>query len=187
MTYESPAEVTLTQGSYWKPVEDVVVDGLLHSDDGLDTDNPIVIPAATVMLLQSIRDVDNTAHTVILRPHPSVYGMDVYKVSTTYSSFPGRSWTPGELTEVRFLVADFLLKFVPAFDFEQVCARELADAQEHVRQLQLRLTEGQNNPKVMCPVLMLGLGEWEKEKNLNPEQVAPCHLCRVCPLPEERL
>ncbi len=164
-------QITIEQGSYWRSRESIVVPGLVYNCRGEDDDKPITIPAGQVLLLQSIRDVDNTAHTIILRPHPSVYGMSIYTVAEYRDGKP-YSWKPGPLKEFRFLVADFLTKFVLEPRADSIRAKELAEAHEHVRQMQLRLTEGQNNPEVMKPVLQLGIQQWEEEKKLDPEQAA---------------
>ncbi len=160
-------EIILEQGSYWRAAADVDLPGV-HRDD---RETRMTILAGTVLLLQSIRDVDNTAHTIILRPHPSIYGMSV-KLVIEYRDDKPHSWTWGELTECRFLVADFLAKFVPAPDAESVRTEELAAAQEYVRLLQRRLIEGQSDPEVMQPVLALGIGKWEKEQKLTPKRAA---------------
>jgi len=160
-------EIILEQGSYWRAVAEVE---LPHAHRN-DTDTPLTIPAGAVLLLQSIRDVDNTAHTIILRAHPSVYGTEIYLVKEYRDGKP-HSWSYGTLTEYRFLVADFLTKFAPAPDAERIRAEEVAAAQEHVRQLQRQLVDGQNDPAVMQPVLALGIGKWEKEQKLTPKRAA---------------
>ncbi|MGP3505475.1 hypothetical protein [Paracidovorax citrulli] len=54
---------TLQAGQYWRALSNVVEEG---------------IEAGLVLLIQSIRLVDDKPHTVVLRPHPLKYGKDVY-------------------------------------------------------------------------------------------------------------
>lgn len=160
-------EIVIEQGSYWRALADVE----LHCSQREDPETPLTITAGTVLLLQSIRDVDNTAHTIILRPHPAIYGREVYQVCEYRDGKP-YSWTWDALTEHRFLVNDFLTKFVLEQAADRVRAGELAAAQEYVRQLQERLIQGQNDPEVMRPILALGVGKWEKEKKLTPKRAS---------------
>lgn len=160
--------IDLSQGSYWRPLQDIPVPDLVHNWR-CDEDEAIIIPTGQVLLLQSIRDVDNSAHTIILRPHPSIYGKTVY-LAAEYREGKPYSWKQSQLTQYRFLVTEFLLKFELVTDADAVRAKELAAAQDRIRELQQHLLNGQSNPEVLRPVLALGIKEWETEKELDPEQ-----------------
>lgn len=164
MTEQLPEEfIEIRQGSYWRAVEDTPVRDITERNY-----QPIVIPAGQVLLLQSIRDVDDQAHTIILRPHPADWEKPIYIVNSWDEDGTPSGWTYGDLTEYRFLVADFLRKFVLEEKAEQVRSKELAAAEEHVRQLQQKLIKGQNDEEVLRPVLALGISQWEKEQKLDP-------------------
>ena len=168
MIIENSNLVDLRQGSYWRTREQIVVPEIIDNWRG-DEDRLVVIPAGQVLLLQSIRDVEHEAHTIIVRPHPSVYGRRVYRAASYRDGKP-YSWFSEDLTEYRFLTQDFLNKFEIVENPEPIRAKELAEAQDHVRQLQQRLLDGQSNPEVLHPVLESGIKAWEEEKKLDPEQ-----------------
>lgn len=73
-----------------------------------------------VLLIESLRWVDNALHTVILRTHPSKYGKDfVFK----FTDAAGRSChTTKSFKEHRFLFNDFLDKFEFADDGQDIRA-----------------------------------------------------------------
>ena len=54
---------TLQAGQYWRALENV-------PEEGID--------AGMVLLIQSLRVVDDKPHTVVLRPHPLKFGQSVY-------------------------------------------------------------------------------------------------------------
>ncbi|MEX0634649.1 hypothetical protein M8494_33605 (plasmid) [Serratia ureilytica] len=74
-----------------------------------------------VLLIESLRWVDNALHTVILRTHPSKYGKDfVFK----FTDAAGRSChTTKSFKEHRFLFNDFLDKFEFADDGQDIRSR----------------------------------------------------------------
>src|SRR5208337_2991105 len=104
-----------------------------------------------VLLLQSVRDVDNAAHTMILRPHPRWYAAN-----------------PRSDSEDRFLVQEFLEKFEYCPDYKRIRNAELAEVQGKVTKLQHELAEISVNPEAMKEVVDAGLREWEKKQKLLP-------------------
>lgn len=72
------------------------------------------IDADEVLLIKSVRWVDEAAHTVIL-PHPNKIGRDVDRVVKNPTTGKTRShWI--HYSEHRFLIKDFLDQFEPAPD-----------------------------------------------------------------------
>lgn len=163
-----PDLILLKQGTYWRPRADLVYKDIsLRDRPGRD---PFVIKAGTLLLLESIRDVDHKAHTIILRAHPADYGCDVLVRKPSSHGESGYAWYYEKLTQFRFLVADFIEKFEQVENPEPIRAAELAAAQEHIQKLQRHLLEGQTNPEVLRPALESGIKEWEKEKGFTEEQ-----------------
>jgi hypothetical protein len=164
-----PELILLKQGTYWRPRVEFAVDGVC-----LDTDNegrpPYVIKTSTMLLLQSIRDVDHQAHTIILRAHPADYGRKVLIRKPSNHGSNAVSWYYENLSEFRFLTADFIAKFEQVATPEPIRAKELEAAQEHIQRLQRHLLEGQTTPEIIQPVLESGIKAWEKEKGFTEEQ-----------------
>jgi hypothetical protein len=67
--------VEIKQGEYWRALENI-------------PDTPII--AGDVLLLESIRDVDKTVHTLVLRTHPGIYYQYV-RYAVTMRSASGSS------------------------------------------------------------------------------------------------
>jgi hypothetical protein len=118
-------------GEYWRSLVD-------HEDE--------YIVKGDLLLIESIRYADDTAHTVILRAHPRHYGNTWYQ-ETVGDDGTKRRVYKGDLKEHRFLVQDFLSKFewVDKEDAEQERRREIDDIQGRVRQIQEDLASSQNN------------------------------------------
>ena len=87
---------SLQAGQYWRAQRDIVEEGI---DEG------------TVLLIQSIRWVDNAPHTVILRPHPSKIGQRVYLDIPQADGSTRQTYF--RYDEHRFLLNDFLGAFEP--------------------------------------------------------------------------
>lgn len=110
------------------------------------------LPVGTVMLLESIRKVDNEPHTLILRGHPSEM--------SKYSS-----------CERRFLVDDFLaqFEFVPEDEAKEVRKKELAELQGKINKQQELLALAASDPSIMQTEVDDGIKKWEKEeKKIKP-------------------
>ena len=137
--YEETADaqfVTIQAGQYWKAKE----------DDGS------MVKAGDVLLLKSVRDVDQTAHTVILRPHPRWYAEN-----------------PRSDSEIRYLVQEFLSKFDPCPEYKAIRSAELALVQGRVEELQKQLAEASANPEVMKEHVDAGIVKWAKDQKMLPE------------------
>jgi hypothetical protein len=129
--------VVLQAGQYWRALE-AMEDREIRKGD--------------VLLIQSVRDVDKAAHTIILRPHPRWYAAH-----------------PRSEGEDRFLVDDFLAKFEPCPDYKRIRNAELAEVQGRVTELQKELAEiSTSNPDSMKEHVEEGLRAWEKKQKLLP-------------------
>ena len=133
---------SLQAGQYWRATDAIAEEG---------------ITAGMVLLLQSIRWVDETAHTIILRAHPSLFGQrtqhefvdDAGKKRVRYLHFE----------EHRFLLNDFLAQFEFAHDHEEVRAAELAQAQARINELQQELVQAQRSPVLLAQIVEEGLAK----------------------------
>lgn len=96
--------------------------------------------AGEVLLIESLRRVDDAVHTVVLRVHPSRYGKPI----------EGK-W--GKLTEHRFLLKDFLAKFTFAPEAAQVRAEEVRQAQARIASVQAELINAQSDPTILAGVV----------------------------------
>lgn len=143
--------IELEQGTYWRALEEIPQE---HITTGM------------VLLLQSIRDVDNRAHTIILRAHPSLYGRTV-KTESKGEDGQVKSWYHRELTEHRFLVADFLRLFVLEPDYARIRQEEVSALQSRITDLQneLALTDTASTPD-LTEHINQGLRQWEEKKQL---------------------
>lgn len=123
--------VEFRQGEYWRAKADL-------SDEG--------IPAGRVLMLRSIRSVDNEAHTLILAGHPQ-----------------------SGYTQHRFLVQDFLEKFEPVSQEEAARVRdqELGILQRKLLELQGHMTEVQANPRMLAAAIEPGIREWEAGQKIE--------------------
>lgn len=125
----------LQAGQYWKAIkaipEEAITEGM-------------------VLLITSIRWAHDAPHTIILRPHPSHYDHQV-QVEVGADGDKRRQWI--RLKEHRFLLDDFLSKFVPELDAEAIREREIKDAQQRIFDLQQELLEGQRDPLVLATVV----------------------------------
>jgi hypothetical protein len=114
---------SLQAGQYWRAMKSIPQEG---------------IDAGTVLLIQSIRWVDDAPHTIILRPHPDMIGK---KINLELSTEDGRG------RRSVFFVYDehcFLLKdFLNTFEFEPDYLDELTRRPARV---QLRRSKGWQLP-----------------------------------------
>ena len=140
----------LEQGQYWRALEDIPQQ---HITQGM------------VLLLESIRDVDEKAHTIILRPHPSIYGKTV--VTKTEVDGKPTEYKTRELQEHRFLVDDFTRLFAEESDFARIRQEEVARLQLRVTELQEELTQASTHvTPELKGYLAQGLTSWEEKKQL---------------------
>jgi len=115
------------------------------------------IEVGEVLLIQSIRWVQEAPHTIILRPHPRKIGVETL-VTTTDEEGNERE-RHVRLTEHRFLLEDFLAHFEFEPDAEKIRASEVASVQERIAALQKDLVETQSNPAKLGAIVEEGLEE----------------------------
>ncbi|MFU8121882.1 hypothetical protein ACNASH_03950 [Escherichia coli] len=141
---------SLKGGQYWRAKNDIP-EQCIEQDE--------------VLLIESLRWVDNALHTVILRTHPSKYGKDfVFK----FTDAAGRSChTTKSFKEHRFLFNDFLDKFEFADDGQDIRSQELLAAQNRVSQLTQQMTETMSDPEALRTEL-LGRVEAKKASSSTP-------------------
>lgn len=142
---------SLKGGQYWRAKNDIP-EQCIEQDE--------------VLLIESLRWVDNALHTVILRTHPSKYGKDfVFK----FTDAAGRSCrTTKSFKEHRFLFNDFLDKFEFADDGQDIRSQELLAAQNRVSQLTQQMTETMSDPEALRTEL-LGRVEAKKASSSTPD------------------
>jgi len=133
---------SLQAGQYWRALE-----GIAH--EGIET--------GTVLLIQSIRCVDDKAHTVILRPHPGKIGKDTYLEVPDEKGRKRRTWF--RYDEHRFLLDDFLRLFEFEPDHQRIRSEEVRQVQNKISALQAELLETQSNPILLAQVVEAGLRE----------------------------
>lgn len=123
---------SLQAGQYWRAKEAI---------------HEMAIEERDVHLLQSIRWVDNSPHTIIIRAHPSKYDTQVrVEIPNAEGNITSRYIT---CKEHPFLLADFLAKFEFEPDHQQVRADEIKRIQGRVTELQNDLMEAQADPQIL--------------------------------------
>ncbi len=127
---------SLQAGRYWKALV------------GLADEH---IAEGTVLLLQSIRYVDDKPHTIILRAHPSHYGESV-KVPFDKTDL-SRGYRFKKLTEHRFLLDEFLQNFQYEPDAAAIRATEAKNVQGRIALLQNELLDAQAHPERMAELI----------------------------------
>lgn len=132
--------IELHQGSYWRARRRMK-----------ETASGDKIPKGRMLMLESIRDVDQQAHTIILRGHPSEFKEHYTDV------------------QYRFLVQDFLdgFELVPEDEARAIRQQELAGVQQEVQDIQERIALAARNPETMKDHVDAGVKEWEKEQKLK--------------------
>lgn len=133
---------SLQAGQYWRAQRAIVEEGI---DEG------------TVLLIQSIRWVDDAPHTIILRPHPSKIGQRVYLEIPQEDGSTRRRYFVYD--EHRFLLDDFLSEFEFEPDHQLIRSGEVREVQNRINALQAELLETQSNPALLASVVEAGLRE----------------------------
>lgn len=161
---------SLQSGEFWKSKQDI---------------DEEAIRAGDVLLLMSIRWVENSPHTVILRAHPRHYNE---YVNIEYVDQSGeKKKTHKKMGEHRFLVNDFLDKFEFEPDHQQIREREVAAVHAEVAQIQQEMSEGMSNPALMKSIVeeQLRLDE-QQERNNNgddgPQALPPALYDEAVPM-----
>ena len=131
---------SLQAGQYWR-----ALDGVPHEG----------IAAGTVLLILSVRLVDEKPHTIILRPHPLQYGKARTLRWQDKSGKKQQAWHGFE--EHRFLLTDFLDQFEFEPDHEAVRAKEVGQIQANMSRLQAEMVETQADPRRMNAIVEAGL------------------------------
>lgn len=119
---------SLGAGQYWRAKSSI-------ASQGIDADE--------VLLISSIRWVDDKPHTIILRAHPNKLG-NSYEVVSREGGRTVRSYRTYD--EHRFLLDEFLSKFEFEPKADTVRATELKEVQQQIAQLQAELIETQADP-----------------------------------------
>lgn len=144
---------SLQAGQYWRAIVAI-------PEQGIEKD--------MVLLIQSIRDVDNSAHTVILRPHPEKIGWSGYIEGVDDQGQPYKHYV--RYTEHRFLVNDFLNQFEYEPDHKAVRQQELQRIQQRTVELQQELITAQVDPLYLQPIIEEGMQK-QASKTDAAEQV----------------
>lgn len=127
----------LSPGQYWRASREIAEQG---------------IASGLVLLLQSIRWVDDKPHTIILRPHPTMIGK---RCNYVCQGEGGKETTHRvSYDEHRFLLADFLDAFEHEPDASEIRAGELAQIQRTVSDLQRELVTAQASPVVLASIAL---------------------------------
>ena len=127
---------TLQAGQYWRALENV-------PEEGID--------AGMVLLIQSLRVVDDKPHTVVLRPHPLKFGQSVYLEIPKEGGGTRRAWF--QYDEHRFLLDDFLARFEFEPDHQKIRNTEVQAVQSRISELQNELVQGQSNPALIAALV----------------------------------
>ncbi|WP_338811165.1 hypothetical protein V2V90_23805 (plasmid) [Agrobacterium leguminum] len=143
---------SLEAGQYWRAQRDIPEEG---------------ITAGTVLLIKSIRWVDDAAHTIILRSHPSVHGKSAYVEIPQEDGSARRSWIKFE--EHRFLLDNFLTAFEFEPDFERVRGEEINQARSKIDALQMELLEAQQDPAILAAVVDTAMEEQARKDAAKAE------------------
>lgn len=121
---------SLGSGQYWR------------AKDAIDPG----IAKGMMLLIQSIRWIDDAPHTIILRAHPSIYGQSI-----TIKNGDRTSWET--LKEHRFLLNDFLEKFEFEENPEAVRAKETNEIYVRAGIKQQELLDAQTNPAILNAIV----------------------------------
>lgn len=146
---------SLQSGQYWRAKQQI-------PNEGIDKD--------TVLLIQSIRWVDDVPHTIILRPHPSMIGLRVNLEIPKPDGTVCR--TPFVYNEHRFLLDDFLVFFEYEPDHMCVRKKEVGEVQGRINALQSELLEAQSNPILLARVVEDKLREQQAVEALDTKGAA---------------
>lgn len=122
-------------------------------------DSSKMVDADEVLLIESLRWVDDTVHTVVLRAHPSKIGRGFFRAETIKDSDGTERVYKRAVTlnEHRYLLADFLSRFEFEPDHLRIRADEARAVQQRIQALQAELIEAQANPALLGGVVQEGL------------------------------
>lgn len=133
---------TFKAGEYWKALSAIAERNIEESE---------------VLLIESIRWVDEKSHTVVIRAHPSKY--DRY-VTIEYVDDDGETRTRNaKYTTHEFLVDDFLNRFEHEPEADSIREDELSEARQFIDDLQRKFVATQSDPDKMQAIVDAGLSE----------------------------
>lgn len=124
------------------------------------------IPADCVLLLKSIRWVDDKPHTLILEPHPLKVGRSETHKYLDPEGNEKSVWVKND--EHRFLVPEFLNLFEFEPDAVAIRDRELGQVQAEITTLQQELADINTDPTILSRVV------YDKLKDDEPELLRLC-------------
>ena len=127
---------SISAGYYWRALHDIPEHAITKD---------------MVLLIESIRYVDDAPHTIIVRAHPLNYGkwVDV-RITEDDGS---RKNTSVYCKTHRFLTEDFLDKFEYEPDHEEIRRSEIGRIQSDITELQSDLARAQSDPTLLTQVV----------------------------------
>lgn len=141
---------SLQAGQYWRAKEAVPEQG---------------VEAGEALLLQSIKWVDDAAHTIVLRAHPLKFGTDGYIETVSSDGDVKRKWV--RFGEHAFLVDDFLRLFEFEPDAEAIRKREMAAVNLRAEEIRKSIDEFGVNPEMVERIVENGLAEAQSKKSAS--------------------
>lgn len=156
---------SINAGMYWRALEDIP---------------EFAIKEGMVLLIESIRYVDGSPHTIIVRAHPDNYGKSL---RVTVTKEDGTETTRHlDCKTHRFLTETFLEKFEYEPDHEAIRQRETAAIQAEITGLQTELAQTQSDPARMAQIVDEKLREEaEKKQSEDGEEEATENLPALPP------
>lgn len=136
----------LQAGHYWRAINDV-------PHEGIEVD--------TTLLIESIRWVDNSPHTIVLRSHPLKYGHSAEVEFINAKGDKQRVYLSFKSHEFR--LRDFLDNFEFEPDYQKLRTNELLKIQGKINDLQTELVQTPNDPVRMAEIVDAGLKEIERK------------------------
>lgn len=151
---------SLQAGQYWRARHEVPEEG---------------IASGSVLLIQSIRVVDDAPHTVILRPHPLNIGRQVELKLRRDDGSIRTSWF--RYDEHRFLLNDFLGAFEFEPDHQAIRSKEIEAVQGRIGQIQQELVQGQSDPVMLAAIVHDGLKAEQAKASKSDEDETDDDAC----------
>ena len=132
--------------------------------------NHYVFPLDQVLLIKSIKWVENQPHTIVLHPHPSLVG------KTTRTEVIGED---GETRiyhtqhdEYMLLLNEFLSHFEYEPNYERFRKEEIDKVQSRIDALQIELATTPADPEKMNAIIEKGLADLEEKKAASQKKDA---------------
>lgn len=141
---------SLQSGQYWRAMQDIPEEAILMDE---------------VLLIESLRWVENQLHTVILRAHPKHY--EQYATFVTVDKDGVSHSVKRTVKEHRFLFNDFVERFEFADDARQIRDAEVALCQQRVTDLTQSLSKSLANPEAMKAIVAERIEQKAAEKGVS--------------------